>query len=455
MDQFSRYNTGGTHEENPHNGIQIGYGDNDKPNLVEEGETKYNDYVYSNRLSLDSDSIVDSFLLPKNSKGKTFSEASENIMKDSEERPNDIIAIRGAKAMLDRLAKAQEEKKKVQEMYKNKIKEEQLKSEKEDMVKTLTALSLTNPELFNSIIANIQGNTINSNPTMEEDNIFSKGGSTTKLSTIPLDIPSLIPTLNVKQSIDNLGDKLAKQLSSAKEQQYIDEYNNYLDRDSKLANLRYISPVASGLQVLSDLTGLTNRNDFTHIDNLDRQANGYLSKGLITPPSNIGRKMNYTPLDTSYVLNQINSNAASNRRALLNSGMTNAGVAANLLANTFNTQNALGQAYRQAVESNLAQRNQALQYNNDLDFKNAQLQQQANVYNRDIYAKMADLQKVLTEAKLKEIHTNDSTKSINRETLIKNLYGIGAEAYNRVRANQRAGGKYYDNGNRIVFNPGN
>lgn len=44
---------GGSHEENPLGGIPQGIGANGKPNLVEEGETKWNDYIFSNAYTLD------------------------------------------------------------------------------------------------------------------------------------------------------------------------------------------------------------------------------------------------------------------------------------------------------------------------------------------------------------------------------------------------------------------
>lgn len=44
---------GGTHEENKYDGVQLGQDENSVPNLVEEGETVYQDYVYSNRILAD------------------------------------------------------------------------------------------------------------------------------------------------------------------------------------------------------------------------------------------------------------------------------------------------------------------------------------------------------------------------------------------------------------------
>ena len=55
--QVIEYNEGGTHEENIHGGVPVGIGANGKMNTVEEGETKFNDYVFSDRINLDGTKI--------------------------------------------------------------------------------------------------------------------------------------------------------------------------------------------------------------------------------------------------------------------------------------------------------------------------------------------------------------------------------------------------------------
>jgi hypothetical protein len=49
----TKFENGGLHEENPLGGIPLGIGPNGKPNLVEEGETKWNDYIFSNVYDMD------------------------------------------------------------------------------------------------------------------------------------------------------------------------------------------------------------------------------------------------------------------------------------------------------------------------------------------------------------------------------------------------------------------
>ena len=94
---------GGTHEENPYEGVQIGVDSQGIPNLVEEGEVIWNDYVFSNRLKPNKD------MKKKNKyKGTTFANIAKNLQKESEERPNDPISKRGLEAGMSRLAEAQE-----------------------------------------------------------------------------------------------------------------------------------------------------------------------------------------------------------------------------------------------------------------------------------------------------------------------------------------------------------
>jgi hypothetical protein len=51
-DGVTHVNTGGSHEENPEDGVQMGVDSQNAPNLVEEDEVIYNDYVFSARLTV-------------------------------------------------------------------------------------------------------------------------------------------------------------------------------------------------------------------------------------------------------------------------------------------------------------------------------------------------------------------------------------------------------------------
>lgn len=105
---------GGTHEQNPNGGVQLGVDSQGIPNLVEEGETVYDDYVFSDRLK-PSASELKKFNLPDKFVGKTFAELSDVLGEEAKERPNDAISNDGLGVMLDRLIACQEVHKQAQE----------------------------------------------------------------------------------------------------------------------------------------------------------------------------------------------------------------------------------------------------------------------------------------------------------------------------------------------------
>ena len=110
---------GGSHESNPYEGVQLGVDPEGTPNLVEEGETVFNDYVFSKRLSVPK--AVRNKYKMRGKKNMSFADVSKQMAKESEERPNDPISQRGLEAMLGDLAVSQENLKASQQerQYKN------------------------------------------------------------------------------------------------------------------------------------------------------------------------------------------------------------------------------------------------------------------------------------------------------------------------------------------------
>ena len=105
---------GGSHEENPLTGVPMGVAPDGQPNLVEEGEVIFNDYVFSNRLH-PSEELLKSVNLPSKYKDNTFASIAEKINKEPKERPYDPIARRGLLANMSKLMQAQEEVKAIKE----------------------------------------------------------------------------------------------------------------------------------------------------------------------------------------------------------------------------------------------------------------------------------------------------------------------------------------------------
>ena len=97
---------GNTHEQNPYEGVQMGVDPEGTPNLVEEGEVIFNDYVFSNRLKVPK-AVRNKYKL-RGKKALTFADAALQMAKESEERPNDPISRNGLEALLGELAYAQE-----------------------------------------------------------------------------------------------------------------------------------------------------------------------------------------------------------------------------------------------------------------------------------------------------------------------------------------------------------
>lgn len=99
---------GGTHEENPNEGVQMGIDSEGIPNLVEEGEVIFNDYVFSDRMKVPN-STRERLGLSKKDKNLTFAKAAKKLSKESEERPNDPISKNGLEHDLGILSYIQED----------------------------------------------------------------------------------------------------------------------------------------------------------------------------------------------------------------------------------------------------------------------------------------------------------------------------------------------------------
>lgn len=97
---------GGTHEENPYEGVPMGVDEQGVPNLVEQGEVIFKDYVFSNRLTVPK-TVRNKYKL-RGVKPLTFAAAAKQLSKESEERPNDPISRAGLEALMSRLASDQE-----------------------------------------------------------------------------------------------------------------------------------------------------------------------------------------------------------------------------------------------------------------------------------------------------------------------------------------------------------
>lgn len=100
---------GGSHESSPYDGVQLGIDAQGKPNLVEEGETIFDDYVFSKRIKADAQTKK-KFHVGKNT-DISYADLSKKLEKESAERPNDAISQTGLEKQMHDLADEQERQK--------------------------------------------------------------------------------------------------------------------------------------------------------------------------------------------------------------------------------------------------------------------------------------------------------------------------------------------------------
>lgn len=370
---------GGTHEENPNEGVPMGMDAEGTPNLVEEGEVIFNDYVFSNRLKVPKE-VRKKYKL-RGTKPLTFAEAATQMSKESEERPNDPISKAGLEDGMAKLMVAQEQ-----------VRENQAGRR------------------------------------------YAKGGKLGRRYDGTGDLPQ---QLLLDRSVDMSDFSWMDELDSTKSKSTTSGAN------SKLAPtwMRYVPAYASGIMSLTDALGLTNKPDYSEADmvlDAARGAGNYSPVGF----SPIGNYLGYTPFDREFYINQMNAQAGATRRAIMQSAGLNrgAGMAA-LLASDYNTQGQFGQLARQAEEYNLAQRQRAEEFNRATNMFNTEGALKADMANQEAMLKVRDsyLKGTLSAAELRQRERQQAAaaRSANLSNFINSLGDIGRENFvmNQINEN--------------------
>lgn len=319
---------GGTHEENPMEGVPMGMDAEGNPNLVEQGEVIFNDYVFSNRLFADG-GLLESFNLPKSYDGYSFAAIAEKLGEESKERPDDPISKRGLLSSMSRLQQAQE--------------------------------------------------TVRQQTQEGQEGVqYAHGGRMGTLFDSLGDMPDFLDGVDYGDWQDygtllepiSAEDVWNESMAGADEG---DKGNN----NSKLTWLRY-APVAGAAIGLGQ--NLFSRPDYTSADTIleaANQAGNYTPVGY-TP---IGNYLQYRPFDRNFYLSKLNAQAGATRRAIMN--ITSPSRNAALLAADYNAQGRLGDLARQAEEYNLAQRQAVETFNRGTDMANAEMGLKAAMANQE------------------------------------------------------------------------
>lgn len=427
-------NNGGTHEQNPYEGVQVGVDSNGIPNLVEEGEVIWNDYVFSDRLKVPK-SMRSKYRLG-NKKNLTFADAAKKAQKESEERPNDPISKRGLEATMMGLMNLQEEERYRRGVNnKNKFHDGGTKNPN----RSIFGIDLTTPDILDTALIN-QAYRNYKNSTLPAPQLLTNNNNptsdTTYYPTPRIEMPKPLNLLT-----DDWYNKITRRpLESPYKLDITGKGNTLVEGDpvdpnltkgkgSKNASwLRYTPAVGNALNVFSDIMGWTNKPDYSNADLIGSSADN-LSEVRYNP---IGNYLTYKPLDRSYYLNKLYSQAGATRRAIENqSGGNRAAVMAGLLAADYNSQGKIGDLMRQAEEYDLAQREKVEAFNRATNQANSELGLKAAIANQSndklrVQARMAGAQ---LREQIDQLASQG--RSANLTNLFESLGNIGLEEYNR------------------------
>lgn len=380
-------NNGGTHGENPLGGVPMGIAQDGQPNLVEEGEVIWNDYVFSNRLKVPN-KIKEKYKL----KGNTFAEVVNKAQEASAERPNDSIEKRGLDSLLNVLMQEQEmirQKKNEREQRKN--------------INTLGG------------------------------KLFASGG--------PTDDYWWADEYDKKResNSNNKGNKGNEGIDT----ETIENNNTPIFSPTLL---RY-APILGNTIGL----GYTLLNPVSHkyADELDKAALEYTNALPKVSPTMLGDYLAYNPFDRMFYANELGAQQAASRRAIINNSANKGAALAGLLASDYANNVGLGKLYREGKEYNLAQRQKVADFNRGTNMANMEADLKAQMANAEMDRAKTNLLLDAKIKSLGMKQAGDAQWDANLATnlsgLFNNLGDIGWEAINRNMVNSNLGQDYIIN----------
>ncbi len=430
---------GGTHEENPLEGVPMGMDSEGVPNLVEEGEVIFNDYVFSKRLKVPKEVRKKYKLRGTNS--LTFADAAIQMSKESEERPNDPISKAGLEDGMLKLMMAQEQ---------IRAKKGGNKFAKGGRIGRIYAGEEGDPY---SQVLNLGQGPLDPEYVNKKEWFAMPYMSPEEYSHSDLLNIDLSPRNPLSSFVIGSG-KPTTLPGTAKT---IPEEGRDTGGGEKMAPtwMRYAPVYASGIVSMTDALGLTNKPDYGDakaILEASKNAGAY-NPIKFRPVSNY---LTYRPFDRNFYTNKLSAESGAARRAILNtSGGNRSRALAGILAADYNAQGKMGDLFRQGEEYNLAQGQKVEEFNRATNmfssegiFKADQANQNAQLQARSSYLKGA---LAASELRQKERLASTSARSANLSNFINSLGDIGRENFSR---NMIAGdkSKYYTlgpNGNPI------
>lgn len=422
---------GGTHEENPMEGVPMGMDAEGNPNLVEQGEVIFNDYVFSNRLFADG-SLLESFNLPKSYDGYSFAAIAEKLGNESKERPNDPISKRGLLSSMSRLQQAQETVR-----QQNQVGQEGAQyahggrmgtlfddlGQYPNYLLTINDSSVPEGTMFDPI-----SNRYVFTGYQDSDAKPLNFGSGITPSGEWLEEPKYMARAAAKRAGYNVGSSL-------------DDYNknpikvpekkksavSRLLSNLNATDLRYAPVVGAAIGLGQNLFSKPDYTSANTILEAANQAGNYIPVGY-TP---IGNYLQYRPFDRNFYLNKLNAQAGATRRAIMNTTSPSRNAA--LLAADYNAQGRLGDLARQAEEYNLAQRQAVETFNRGTNQFNSEMGLKAAMANQEaaLKARSSRLSGVAQAMAVRDAvdARRGASMSANLTNLFDSLGSIGKEEF--------------------------
>lgn len=418
---MNEFEGGGTHEANPLGGIPQGMGQNGLPNLVEDGEVKFRDYIFSNRLKANEEQLT-AIGLPNKYKDKTFGDIAKKLQKESKERPNDPISKRGLADMMDRLRTVQESVKPPEQAQANQF------PNGGGLFVTPRPQDPVGP--WNNWGATPTTQTPIQTPvtTAPVAPATTTKSSTKKASTVP---PGNVPPMDlsfnnnplrqaglktdavVTPNPQMLTSATKEQVMNKAQQDYQSNQNN--QQGFNPAYLRYAPVVASGIQAFTDMAGLTNKPNYD-------LANSIANQQVRAP--RITERLNYKPMDQQYNLNQLDAQQAAARSGIANqAGGNRAAAMAGIMGADYAGGLQRGALARQAQESNQNQMERVAGFNRQTSQMNAESDrwEQSTKMQNNINA---------AQARQQENMMSSQVRSSNINNFLENIGGVGQETMN-------------------------
>lgn len=370
---FNEFNEGDSHERNINGGVPQGIDSNGVPNLVEEDETKWDNYIFSKRLKIPK-GFSKAYDLGNVDK-RSYANASKSLSKESKERPFDPISKRGRDAMLSRLQQAQEAQKYIDkadeamnEIFDINELGDILYAEgggihiKPSKRGTFTAAAKKHGKGVQEFARQVLANKENYSSAMVKKANFARNAS--KWHDGGGWIEQKVPFTSI------LGNDMPDLAQASKEALSYDRPTAKRPKRD-WSQLGLFAPALTNIGLaISDAFSTPEEVSYGQMD-----LSPYITR----------RRLPYEPIDREYMANKYRAQANAAARNIINTSAGNpASARAALVAHNYNALNALGDMYIKSDEINRQRKKESIMFDAEQDRQLAALaaqQQQFNIMN--------------------------------------------------------------------------